>query len=94
MSKEKLYINRIPVYREEITYKDSNEIEYIKYTLYEDDDIAGTVFTIKKQDSFIDEYKIILNSIAEDCGMNNNYKYGISIRYMFNNIKIHNKSNE
>lgn len=80
MNKQKLYINGIPVFRKELYYKDSSEIEFIEYTLYENDKMNSSIITLSKQNDFIDEYKIILKSISEDLGVNNNYKNGITVR--------------
>jgi hypothetical protein len=70
--KEKLYINGIPVYRQETE-------EGITYILFEDNDLYSTVMNIGKNNNPLKEYEIILRNIANHIGVDTNFKSGITV---------------
>ena len=71
--KEKLYINSIPVYR---TLQDDG---FIKYVLFEDNEMYS-VIVIKEQKTKVDEYKILMEFVADLTGHATKFKSGIRAR--------------
>jgi hypothetical protein len=60
MSKEKIYLNGIPVYRTE-------EVAAIKYILFEDNE-NGSVLYINNTSERDDEYQVVMNNIKDMFG--------------------------
>ena len=72
---QKLYINGFPVWRTELE-------DVIEYILFENNRMISSVININKGiKDYIDEYKIILESICGETGCNNKFKYGVRVRY-------------
>lgn len=70
---EKIYLNSIPVYRTE------QDDGFIKYVLFENDEMFS-VINVAAQKLRIDEYKIVLEFIADQAGFKNGFLYGINVR--------------